>query len=457
MMLAGKFSSRYADKIEQKTTKVEEQLTKQSQKALQRLQKGQQKAYKALHKIDSNAATAFLLNSQKQYEATLATLKTKAGNVLKAAGTYVPGLDSMNGVLKYLNKLPNTDALPGKEKIRGALAAVANAGHSLDKATEIKKLMQQQEQQLKALAARYKDLNISKQLRKYNSELYYYTQRVSQIKNTLNDPGKIEQQVLKLLRKNEGFRNWMQQNGQLAGLFGNPNAATAQNVAGLQTRQSVQQLLQSRLGGSAQQAQQQMSAAVQQAQVQLNNLRNRLQQLGAGTIGNGTGDMTMPDFKPNNQKTKSFLKRLEYGINLQSQKSNRWLPSTTDVGLSVGYKLNDKSIVGIGVAYKLGWGQPISHIRFSHEGIGLRSYFDYKLKGSFWLSGGYEQNYNSSFANFEVLKNLSAWQRSGLIGLSKKIKQGKRLVETKLLWDFLSYRQVPKTQAVLFRMGYSFN
>jgi hypothetical protein len=50
----------------------------------------------------------------------------------------------------------------------------------------------------------------------------------------------------------------------------------------------------------------------------------------------------MPEFKPNTQKTKSFLKRLEYGANFQTQKATNFFPAVSDLGLSLGYKFSDK-------------------------------------------------------------------------------------------------------------------
>jgi hypothetical protein len=42
------------------------------------------------------------------------------------------------------------------------------------------------------------------------------------------------------------------------------------------------------------------------------------------------------------------------------------------------------------------------------------------------------------------------------VGLSKKYKlKGKMKGEMKLLWDFLSYQQVPRSQPIVFRIGYS--
>jgi hypothetical protein len=54
---------------------------------------------------------------------------------------------------------------------------------------------------------------------------------------------------------------------------------------------------------------------------------------------------------------------------------------------------------------------------------------------------------------------LSKWQQSGLVGISKVISiKSKFFKKTKLqlLWDFLSYEQVPRTQALKFRVGYNF-
>jgi hypothetical protein len=98
-------------------------------------------------------------------------------------------------------------------------------------------------------------------------------------------------------------------------------------------------------------------------------------------------------------------------------------------------------------------------MRVTHEGVGLRSFVDYQLKKTFWLTGGYEMNYRDVIRHMDELKDISAWQRSGLIGISKKLAiENKFLKATKvqMLWDFLSYRQVPRPSPFVFRVGYSF-
>jgi hypothetical protein len=251
----------------------------------------------------------------------------------------------------------------------------------------------------------------------------------------------------------------MRKNSQLASLFrlpGDPNdPQSAASLAGLQTRAQVNTFIQQQIAAGGPGAQEQFRQNLLSGQAQLNQLKDKVTQLGGGS----SSDILPEGFKPNDQKTKSFWKRLEYGTNFQSQKATNLFPVTSDIGLSLGYKLNAKSVVGIGASYKLGLGRGWNKVRFSNEGVGLRSYIDWKIKGSFWISGGYEQNYKTSFNDFDQLRDLNAWQQSGLVGLSKVISMKSKLfkkTKLQLLWDFLSHQQVPRSQPVLFRVGYNF-
>ncbi|MGZ8538312.1 MAG: hypothetical protein ACXWV9_08625, partial [Flavisolibacter sp.] len=172
--------------------------------------------------------------------------------------------------------------------------------------------------------------------------------------------------------------------------------------------------------------------------------------------GNESSSDIITGFKPNHQKTKTFIQRIEYGVNFQSQKARYYFPVTSDIGLSLGYKLNDRSVIGIGASYKIGWGPGWNQIAITHQGLGIRTYLDWKIKSSFYISGGYEQNYRTPFHTITQLKNYQSWQRSGLIGLSKKYQVSKKLKgDMKILWDFLSYHQLPGSQPFVFRIGYS--
>jgi hypothetical protein len=116
-------------------------------------------------------------------------------------------------------------------------------------------------------------------------------------------------------------------------------------------------------------------------------------------------------------------------------------------------------VIGVGFSYKLGWGQDIQHIKMSGQGASIRNYADVKLKGSFWVSGGFEMNFRSEIKNIDELKNQSGWQQSGLIGISKVVAVKANVfknTKVQALWDFLSYQQIPRTPPLIFRISYGF-
>ena len=321
-------------------------------------------------------------------------------------------------------------------------------------------------------------LGFAKELKQLNKKAHYYNQQLNEYKSILSDHKKMERKTIELLSGSRVFKDFMRKNSMLASLFRLPGddpssfgGAGGGSLAGLQTRTQVNNLVQQQIAAAGPDARQQFSQNMQAAQAELNQLKDKITKLG----GNNSEE-ELPDFKLSSQKTKSFWKRIELGTNIQSQKPNGYFPVTSDIGLSAGYKLNDRSIIGIGSSYKVGWGQNIKHINITHQGIGLRSFMEWKLTspfggdrrsgtkfgkgaGSFWLSYGYEMNYRSEFKRIEELKGLYAFQRSGLIGLSKVVSlKAKFFKKTKLqlLWDFLSYQQMPRTQPLKFRIGYNF-
>ena len=188
---------------------------------------------------------------------------------------------------------------------------------------------------------------------------------------------------------------------------------------------------------------------MQAAQSELQQLKDKISKY-------GSADADIPNFKPNDQKTKTFLQRLEYGMNIQFGSSNNLFPATSDIALTLGYKLNTNGTIGFGASYKIGLGSGWDNIKFSSQAIGLRSYIDWKVGRKFYVSGGYEQNYNTGFRNIEQLKNYAAWQTSGLVGISKKMQiRGKKNEKFQVMYDFFCYRHVPITQPFVFRTGFS--
>jgi CII-binding regulator of phage lambda lysogenization HflD len=440
--------SRYFNNISSKTSSLNQKLDKKSDKAIEQLSKREEKIRRKLERIDSNKAKEIFGDANQKYQ----QLQQKLCNPGKLTH-YIPYLDTLKTSFKFLEQ--NNFTGTATKEFTDAFSKVIELESKLQKADDVKQFLKERREYLKQ---QLENLGLAKDLKKINKQVYYYSAQVNEYKAMIHDKKRMEKKAIELLSKTKLFQDFMQKNSMLASLFhlnGDPNdPANQASLVGLQTRTQVNGLIQQQLASGGPNAQSMMQQNLQQAQSQLQTLKNKITQ-----FGGSSSEDEIPDFKPNNQKTKSFLQRLELGSNFQTQKSSAYFPVTSDIGLSVGYKLNDKSVIGIGASYKLGWGQGWNNMHMSSEGVGLRSYVDVKLKGSFFVSGGYEQNYRTSFTSVQQLKEYSAWQQSGLIGLSKIVNVKSKLfkkTKLQLLFDFLSYQQLPRTQPIIFRLGYNF-
>jgi hypothetical protein len=449
-------SAKYLQAISDKTNQLGKKLDKKSQKAIARFQQTEEKIQKKLSKIDSIAAKNIFTQSKEKYQQLTDKLKDTS-NLTQ----YIPKLDTLASSLKFFAQNPQwlEQIKDGKNKLSEASEKLKEFQSQLQQAENVKQFLKERRQYLRDQLMKF---GFAKELKNVDKEVYYYSQQINEYKEIFKDPKKVEKKAIELLSKTKLFKDFMKKNSMLASLFnipGDPNDPLTQvNLAGLQTRAQVNLLIQTQIASGGPNAQQIVQQNIQQAQSQLQNLKNKVFK-----AGGGSSDAELPDFKPNNQKTKSFLERIEIGTNMQSQKGNGLLPVTSDVGLSIGYKLNDKSMIGIGGSYKVGWGNGWNNIRISSQGASVRSFVDWKIKGSFYLSGGFEMNYRQELNGVVIparsgIYNAQKWQQSGLIGLSKVVSvKSKFFKKTKVqvLWDYLSYEQVPRGQAVIFRIGYT--
>jgi uncharacterized membrane-anchored protein YhcB (DUF1043 family) len=481
------FPSKFFSRIQGKTADLDKQLTTQTEKYLVKMAKREERLKKKLYKTDSTAAKNLFANSSQQYAALAQKMRQDTGSKGQSfSGEYQPYTDSLQGTLNFLRKNPqllgaspvastggissglNKDgsALTGnvvspqlQAQLQSSSAQLQALQAKMQDADQVKAYIQQRKQQIGDYISQHANLAgvLGKQYTGLKQDQLLYSQQVQQYRDMLNNPDAMEQKALSLLNQLPAFQNFMKNNSQLAGLFNLPgNYGSAQGLVGLQTRDQVNNLIQGQVaaGGSGGAAALQFN--LESAQSQLDGYKDKLSKL-----GQGSGDIDMPDFKPKgDQKTKTFWKRLEYGTNFQTTRDNYAFPTVTDIGLSLGYRLGTSNVVGVGGSYKIGWGNGIQHIALSSQGAGLRSFIDIKIKGNLFASGGMEYNYCTPFSSYQQLRQLNDWTKSGLLGVSKIISVKSRMfkkTKISLLWDILSYSQVPKTQPILFRIGYSFN
>jgi Autotransporter beta-domain len=467
--------TKFIRQTEAKAATYARRITNKTEKTLRKLARWEGKIKALLEKASPETAQRLFGDPQLTFAGMLEQYQ-KGQQIANAYGKrYDEYRDRLGNTMAYLASPRPSPTGEGASKIeaKGATAVygqLRKLDTLVDNTEAVQQFIKERKKQLIEQSIQY--IGKSKYLRKINANSYYYIETLRNYRGIFEDEKKAEELAVKLLRKIPGFEDFLQRNSAVAGLFGLGQSAGgslgAPSLAGLQTRASVTALIQNQLAAGGPGAQQAFTQNVQQAQAQLNQLKER--------IGNGAwdthhgGDGELPSFKPNNTKTKTFLQRIEYTANVGFGRINPLASggntnTTADIALGVGYKLNDKSTIGVGASYKLGMGS-LQRVRLSGQGIGLRSYVDWKLKKQFYVSGGYEMNWLGGAA--AVRPGLTpgpsptgegGWQRSGLIGISKKMKlrtKWFKASQVQLLYDMLHNQQRPVGQAWVFRMGYSF-
>jgi hypothetical protein len=425
-----------------------ERLGGEMEKIMQYVKKRESRIQKKMQNDDAEKAKELLLNAEQKYRELEERLRSKT--LLKR---YIPVLDTLLTTLKFLDTpRQSAAAAPNEHEINIVLGKLNDLQDKFGKADVIQSFLEERRQ---FLEGRINQPCFAKDIKKISKQVYYFGEKLNECRVALDDPGRAIRKVIKLISESKVFRDFLRKNSLLASLFPIPYATgdplQGTNFTGLQTREQLNSIIRQQLPDAN--ARDLFHHNLQEAQTQLDKWKVKILECRK----NNSNDLVPGNFKPNNQKTKSFFQRIEIGINVQTQKARGFLPVASDFGLSFGYKLNDRSVVGIGTSYKLGLGRNWNHLRITCEGMGLRSFIDGQLKGNLWLTAGYEMNHQ---AFFDGSKNISAWRQSGLVGISKLIVgRNKILKKTKLqfLWDFLSYQRQPRSQPLLMRAAYNLN
>lgn len=443
------FPDKLTVSLQEQSGKAKKRLQQQSCKYLARLKKQEKRLYKGFVKKDSIQVKNLFGNIDSIYTQLESDLLDNDSTSLAILpNNYSGRLDSMQMAFRFLESSQNL-SITNTGQYQKLLSQYAKIQGNLNQSERVSSLILERKRQL---VEQLSNSGLSRKLMRYQKQVYYYQEQLKQYRAALENPQLLERKALELLSNIPAFRKYFDKFSQLGSMFRLPGQLEdmdpSELLAGLQVRDQVLNELASRFGGTAS-AQQAMNNGLQQGQSELYQLKQKL------TSALNSGELIeMPGFKPNVQKGKSFLKRLELGTNMQSQRANGYFPSSSDLGLSVGYKLNSTSILGVGISYKVGWGENIRKIRITHEGIGLRSFLDWRIKGKIWATGGWEWNYRSRFDNLTVIKEISQWKQSALLGLQVKQPVGKYKTTVSLMYDALWKQHVPATQPILFRVGY---
>lgn len=449
--ISSRLSGKYISDMGNRSAEYQEKMQASTAKYLDRLKAEEQTMQQQVNKIDPAAANRIFAGAQQSYDNIQNDLKNNAQNVLKGCGKYIPGVDSAITSLKFLQQ---GNSISGKltgqmSQVTIALSKVNALEDQFKKTDNVEDFIKQREDYLQQQLGSY---NIPG-LQQFKQQSAYFAQQMADYKAAWDDPSRMEAKAMTVLNQIPAFQNFMKKNSMIAGLFNLPDDYATNGLAGLQTKDQIQKLMQQQMQLMGPKGGETAQQNIADAQGALSSLRSKLNQ-------GGSSDLSMPDGQMNNQHTKIFLKRIQYGISMQSIKANFYFPNQTTFFLTAGYKINSKNTIGIGINYSVGWGRDIQHISISSQAIGFQSFGDFKIKGSFYGSAIMEYNYSEPFRSFSQLSQTGLWEKSGLIGLTKMVSIKSNLVKNtklQLLWNFLAYYQVPRiSQPLVFRVGYNF-
>ncbi len=447
--IANTSSRKITDAASRKASFIETRLKKSSDWMLRKLEKEEARIQKKLAKLDSSKAAQLFTNGNQFLNKADSSLKTVENSVQKLAQQF-PGVDELKTTLGFLQTTKSKTAVLQQQaqRFNDLKTKLAGVQNELERSAIIEQYLDERKQ---LLTEQLRGLNFDRHLSKINKHAGAYTQLVRDYKNILNDPVRLQQLAIEKLKRIPAFNDFMARNSALAALMpgGGGGGFDPAQLAGMQTQVLTSQLVQNTVNTGGPNAGQIVIQQIQQAQGAMQNILNRV---------NGNSSQTnMPDYQPQTLRSKTFLQRLEFGANVQFARPNGPLPQTSNWAAQAAYKFSKKGSLGIGAMYSMGMGSGLNNIRITHNGIGFRSFADFKLKGSFFINGGFEQNYNAAFNRITELNNLNRWTGSALLGISKKYNVSKKLKgNLMLLYDLMHRVNVPATQAILFRFGYNF-
>jgi hypothetical protein len=445
---------RYLSNIENKVDKYASRITSKTERTLAKLVRFEEKIYRLLKA--ASPETAARLFSPGALTFATALQKFKQGEALfsEKRVVYNQYRDQLTTSINYLNEQKdklNTQLIQPLKKVT---AQVKEYEAVQDHADEMERFIKERKRQLIDQSLAY--LGQSKWLTKISKESFYFLETLKNYKSILADTKKVEQTAVAILNKIPAFKSFVQNNSILSSLFAMPGAnstATITSLAGLQTRASVNVQIQSAIAAGGPNAAAQISKNLQAAQAELGKLKDKILK-----AGGSSSDAEIPEFRVNEEHSKTFLQRISFGTDVNFTKSTSYIPSAANLALTISYKLSKNKELGLGLSYLAGLGS-IKRIQLSHQGIGFRSFANLKFKKNLWITGGWESNYNAGFKNIDQLKTVNSWQQSALAGLSKRLN-----IKTKwfkgskisILYDALAHQHLPVTNSWIFRTGYNF-
>lgn len=288
---------------------------------------------------------------------------------------------------------------------------------------------------------------LKNKLKDIDKSCYYFKQGSNGFKDMYTNPAKgIENKLLKNLSVDKNFTAFQSKFNAIS-MPALPSVNGLPDMSGYQTKAQVQAMLPQNAQGITPEAKTQLIANLQNSFTKFTELRDEKPDLSLFK--------EKPDFKPNPYKSLPLRQRLVPGFTFQPQLKKLNEPIIIDVGATLGFKLTTRLTPMIGASTKIGLGKDIHHLKFSYEGIVVRSGVDIKLFYGFSFQGWYEATWKPYPDLMEEDKFSKQPQPSLIAGISNIYKISKKVNGTFMIgYDFFYNKHTPYTSPWVIRMGW---
>lgn len=417
--------------------KYNDRLAHQQRRLLHRLRRREAKLLRHLEGTDSGAYVR-LKQQQFSYDSISKLFYTDSSSLITKIGKRKNAVfDSLKGVSVFIQN--KAAALPGdRVDIAAYNTELSSLQQKLNYRNYLNELITTHTNELKSIVG---NNNLSA-LAGIQKDVFYGKARMNSWKQTAEDPSKLEEKALEYLQGTEGFDQQLTTSTSSGNDMQPGMSASGLEKLGYQTKDQLNKSLQQKFGNSLSQVQQLMGNQVgdwqnkaQDAANQVKDLKNNtaqakqsLQQARSQISG------SQGNFKVNPMRGLPFWKRLEKQYNWQTARATPdGKPAMIQGAAMIGFRHTPKLSYGLGAALNIGLGQDWNHIRFSFEGLSLRSYLQYQLIYGIGLYGGYERMYKqatftgSNQNASEIISvpnphNTTNYNESVLFGLTKSYK-----------------------------------
>lgn len=431
--------AKYIELNFQALAKYEQRISRQQAKMLCKLQRQERRLTARLKRTDSTAY-ARLQSQHLTYDSITTIAKANTGkNIQRFSQKRHPVIDTLKGIYNFLQSQAGN---VNNTEVTGNRNELSELQGKLNYQQYINELISQRTNALQSISGN--NLGILKSIQK---QVFYGKAKMKAYQQMAEDPGKLEEKALEYLQGQLDFEQAITQSTQTGGMQGMNNASPEDlEKMGYQTKRQVTQRLQQQLGDQYGNMQQQVGGQVQDWQQNrtvnsiknttdnIRETRNSLQQ-NQQAIGQLRNDGRQPLFKVNPMRGLPLSQRIEKQYNWQTTRPTLdGKPALLELAAMAGFKHTPNLSYGVGIATSIGLGQNWNNIRFSFEGLGLRSYAQWQWKYGFGAYAGYERVYkkaafitdqqqpNTELQSLATAHNTATYSESVLIGLTKRYK-----------------------------------